>query len=203
MQECKNAGTHGARSVMPPGSPSRTTGIGPAVGLALALVLAVGVVACGDDPLAGPNPDLLDRELVVGIYDPTTLSFDVAGPTFGEYDVLAGIPIEEPPRLILASDGVAQLVFLNPSTGRLETGEGGYGMLEDGVRISFVAADVPGRLLLPQTLDLLYDETSGELSFSAEIQVPLARLVDLVPELADEPLSDPVGGVLTAEFTPR
>ena len=105
--------------------------------------------------------------------------------------------------MIISSDGVAQLVFLDPSTGRLETGEGSVRMLADGVRIVFVTAMIPGRLLLPQTLDLLYDETSGQLSYTAETQVPLNRLVALVPELADEPLSDPVGGVLTAEFTPR
>lgn len=202
MQECKSAGRRGARSVIPFDSTSGAAGVVRALGLGL--VLGLLAAACGDDPLTGPNPDLLDPELVVGTYDPTTLSFDVAGPTFGEFDLLTGLQTEEvPPLLVISSDGVAQLVFLNPTTGRFEIGEGSYTMLEDGVRIAFVAADAPGRLLLPRTLDLLYDETASELSFSAEIQAPLDRLVALAPDLAGEPLSDPVGGVLTAVFTPR
>ena len=173
------------------------------LGAGLALAIGVLVGACGGDPFAESGVDPLDAALVIGTYDPTTLSFDVEGSTFGEYDLLAALPDEEPPRLIISSDGVAQLVFLDPGTGRLETGEGSVRMLADGVRIAFVTADVPGRLLLPQTLSLLYDETSGSLSYTAETQVPLNRLVALAPELTDEPLSDPVGGVLTVEFTPR
>lgn len=169
---------------------------------ALGLILVGGLAACGDDDPVDLN--LLDVELVVGTYDPTTLTFDVAGPTFGEYDLLAGLQTDEvPPLLVISADGVAQLVFLNPSSGRFEIGEGSYVMLEDGVRIAFVSSSAPGRLLLPQTLDLVYNETSGVLSFSGEIQAPLARLVTLVPALDGEPLSDPVGGVLAVEFTPR
>ncbi|MGK7311463.1 MAG: hypothetical protein ACN0LA_04430 [Candidatus Longimicrobiales bacterium M2_2A_002] len=182
-------------------SPSRAAGVVRALGFVLALGLLAG--ACGGDPFAESGVDPLDPTLVIGTYDPTTLSFDVEGSTFGEYDLLAALPDTEPPRLIISSDGVAQLVFLDPGTGRLETGEGSVRMLADGVRIAFVTADVPGRLLLPQTLSLLYDETSGTLSYTAETRVPLNRLVALAPELTDEPLSDPVGGVLTVEFTPR
>jgi hypothetical protein len=174
---------------------------GRTVGAALALALMVGAAACGgDDDITDLN--LLDPELVVGTYDPTTLTFDVAGQTFGEYDLLAGLQTDEvPPLLVISNDGVAQLVFLDPATGRFEIGEGSYTMLEDGVRIAFASAGAPGRLLLPQTLDLVYD--SGQLSFTGEIQAPLDRLVSLVPELDGEPLSDPVGGVLSVVFTPR
>lgn len=166
------------------------------------LLLAAGVGACGDEEIT--DLDLLDPELVVGTYDPTTLTFDVAGQTFGEYNLLEGLQTDEvPPLLVISNDGVAQLVFLDPATGRFQIGEGSYTMLENGVQIAFASGDAPGRILLPQTLDLVYDSESGELGFSDEIQAPLGRLVDLVPELDGEPLSDPVGGLLSVVFTPR
>ncbi|MFO7894719.1 MAG: hypothetical protein R6U63_13370 [Longimicrobiales bacterium] len=171
--------------------------------LAALLLLAIAAGACGEDEdLTDVN--LLDSELVVGTYDPTTLTFDVAGQTFGEYDLLAGFADDDiPPQLVLANNGTAQLAFLDPETGILVPGNGSYTMLEDGVRITFNSAGDPGTLLLPQTLDLTFDDADGTLTFSSEIQAQLDRLVTLAPELEGEPLSDPVGGLLTAVFTPR
>jgi hypothetical protein len=176
---------------------------GIAARAALVLLLAVGAAACGDDD-DPTDVNALDAELVVGTYDPTTLTFDVAGQTFGEYDLLAGFQTDEiPPLLVISTDGAAQLVFLDPVTNQFRIGDGTYTMLEDGVRIAFDNASEPLTMLLPQTLDLTYDATTGVLDYSSDIQAPLTRLVELVPELDGEPLSDPVGGVLTVEFTPR
>lgn len=169
---------------------------------ALALTLVAVVAGCGDDGTT--DVDLLDAEKVVGTYDPTTLTFDVTGPTFGEYDLLAGFQDDDiPPQLVIANNGTAQLAFLDPETGVLTTGNGSYTMLEDGVSIAFDNASDPETLLLPQTLDLVYDEETSELTFADTIQAPLSRLVTLAPELQDEPLSDPVGGLLDVVFTPR
>lgn len=172
--------------------------------LRFAAVLALtGVVAgCGDDGTT--DVDLLDAGNVVGTYDPTTLTFDVAGQTFGEYDLLAGFQDDDiPPQLVIANNGTAQLAFLDPETGVLTTGNGSYTMLEDGVSIEFENASDPETLLLPQTLELVYNEETGQLTFADTIQAPLSRLVTLAPELQDEPLSDPVGGELDLVFTPR
>lgn len=166
------------------------------------LLLSLGATACGNNDAVAVNG--MDPELVVGIYDPTALTFDVEGSTFGVYDLLAGFADDDvPPQLVLANNGAAQLAYLDPQTGFLVTGLGSYAMLENGVRLSFNSAADPGKLLLPRTLDLTYDDTDGTLSFSQVIQVPLNRLVALAPELDGEPLADPVGGLLTAVFTPR
>lgn len=166
------------------------------------LLLAFGVAACGkDDPV---DVNTLDSELVVGTYDPTTLTFDVAGQTFGEYDLLAGFQTDEiPPLLVLSSNGGAQLVFLDPVTNQFRIGDGTYTMLEDGLRVSFNNSSDPLTMLLPQSLELTYDAADGTLSLSQEIQAPLDRLVTLASDLDGEPLSDPVGGLLTVVFTPR
>ncbi len=166
------------------------------------LLLAFGVAACGgDDPV---DVNTLDPELVVGTYDPTILTFDVAGQTFGVYDLLTGFQTDEiPPLLVLSNNGTAQLVFLDPVTNQFRIGDGTYTMLEDGVRIAFENASDPLTMLLPRTLDLTYDATEGTLSLSEEIQAPLDRLVTLAPTLDGEPLSDPVGGLLEVVFTPR
>jgi hypothetical protein len=167
-----------------------------------ALLVVLSLVGCGDDDLTGSNT--LDPDLVRGTYDPTTLSFDVAGSVFGEYDILAALDRDPSTHfLVLSNDGTAQLAFLNPTSGQLEPANGTYRMLEDGVRIEFNNAGQPGLLLLPQILELTYDEETGTLTNRSEVAVGLARLISLVPELDGEPLSDPVPGVLAVVFTPR
>jgi hypothetical protein len=169
--------------------------------LALALITAAGAAACGDDPA---EPSTVELDLVVGTYDPTTLTFDVTGPTFGEYDLLAGLPTQQnPPRLVVARDGTIQLVFEDPSTGQFTISNGTYELTGEGIQISFESAAGPGTLLLPQVLDLTLDMDTGQLRYSADTQATLSRLVTLVPDLAGEPLANPVSGLLTAVFTPR
>lgn len=170
---------------------------------ALALVVAAGVGACDDDDdLTGP--DLLDAELVVGTYNYETLSFDVAGQTFGAYDLLQALNLDPSTHfLVIANNGTAQLAFQNPETGALTPAEGTYDMMEDGIRIRFQNASQAAPLLIPQILELRYSAESERLSFVGDLSVPLARLVELAPELEGEPLDDPVPGTLTVVFTPR
>ena len=170
---------------------------------ATAVGLAVGITACDG---AGDiiNPNLLDQSLVVGTYDFEALEFDVAGSTFGSYDILTALNLDPTTHfLVIANDGTAQLAFQNPNTGALDPANGTYEMLENGLRISFENAGQPGVLLIPQILDLIYDSETGSLTFIGDVAVPLDRLVSLVPELDGEPLNDPVPGSLTVVFTPR
>jgi hypothetical protein len=170
---------------------------------ALTLALAAGAGACGDDddPV---GPDLLDEDLVVGTYNYETLSFDVAGQTFGAYDLLQSLNLEPSSHfLVIANDGTAQLAFQNPETGALQVANASYDMTEDGVRIRFQNSTLPAQLLIPQTVELRYNVESKRLSFVDDLSVSLARLVELAPELEGEPLDDPVPGTLTVVFTPR
>ena len=171
--------------------------------LLLAAGLGGGLAGCDDDDPTDLE-DLLDQELVVGTYDYQTLAFDVSGQTFGEYDLLDATQLDPSTHfLIIANDGTVDLAFQDPASGGLEIAGGDYEMLEDGLRITFDNAGLPGRLLIPQTLELTYDDESGELSFVGDVPAARTRLVELVPELEDEPLGDPVPGSLTVVFEPR
>ena len=167
-----------------------------------AVLLLAAAAACGDDDPV--DVDLLDPELVVGKYDYRTLAFDIEGPTFGSYDILRVLSLDPATHfLVIVDDGTAQLVFEHPTNGTLQPANGSYRMLPDGVRIEFRNPGQPGVLLIPQVLDLVYDEATGELSFIEEVSVPLSRLETLFPALAEEPLADPVPGTLTVVFEPR
>ena len=181
----------------------RAARIGAVARALAALLLVAGVVACGDDD--GPtSTDALDSELVVGKYDYQTLAFDIAGPTFGSYDILQALNLDPDTHfLVIANDGTAQLAFEAPNTGALRIAQATYRMLGDGVRIEFQNAERPAELLIPQVIDLVYDETTDELTFTGDVSVALSRLEALFPELAEEPLGDPGPGTLTVVFEPR
>jgi hypothetical protein len=106
------------------------------------------------------------------------------------------------PRLILAPAGEAQLVFQDPATGLFTVADGTYSTPQEGVRLDFGATTSYRSVLLSQRMTFV-DSGTGVLSFvgSPPDGVDRDRLVQLVPEYADEQLLDPVPGVLVVTFT--
>ncbi|MEJ2218220.1 MAG: hypothetical protein P8099_16550 [Gemmatimonadota bacterium] len=160
--------------------------------------LAAAATACGSrSTTTGPT---LDPTLVEGFYTPTVLSFDPQG-SLPVANLLDAIGQEVEPYLFIGTDRRFRFLFVDKQTGLPTLAEGSFRMLEDGIRLSFNKASDAAILLLPQNLDLTFDQTAGTLSFSGSIQVPRSRLFELVPDWQNEPLTDPVPGTLTVEFT--
>jgi hypothetical protein len=74
-----------------------------------------------------------------------------------------------------------------------------FNTLLDGARVRFDDPGAPGELPLPRTVDLRLTG-DGVLVYSDNVNLPLARLRELVPEFADEPFIDPVPGFLRVIF---
>lgn len=164
---------------------------------AAALATLALLPACGDDPT---EPTVVPcGEAEAGVYEPTTLTFDVNG-NLPERDILDRIDPTLRPELIVDLVGGFQLAFRDPGTGRFTTAEGDCTRVADGVRLEFDDATDAQRLLLPSTLPLDHDADAGTLSFQGSVAVSRARLQALVPEFKDEPLSDPVPGDLAVLF---
>lgn len=168
---------------------------------ALLLTALIAVAACGgDEDVFGPG---LEIEPIAGVYDVTRLTFDVSG-SLGEEDILARMDDAIPPQIVVSLNGTVQLVYMDPETGRFEAPEGTVAALQGGgIRITFDTAEGPRRLLLPRRLDFTFDQTDGTLSFTGDVDAPLSRLIQLVPEFAEEQLRDPVRGRLDVELTRR
>lgn len=165
--------------------------------LAALAVLAPALSACGGDDPTEPG---IDPELVAGIYTPTVLGFDPQG-SLQEVNLLDGIGQEIVPFLSVATNRSFQFLFIDNQTKEVVVASGTYETLTGGIRLTFKNATDARRLLLPTTLDLSFDELAGTLSFTGDVSAPRARLFELVPEWANEPLADPVPGTLTVEFT--
>ena len=56
-------------------------------------------------------------------------------------------------------------------------------------------------LLLPRTLAYLFDDASETLYFVGSISADTTKLFALVPEWSEEPVTNPLPGVLEVEFT--
>jgi hypothetical protein len=157
-------------------------------------MLATGVLfACGD--ASGPS-----RPEVAGSYLVTSLTFDPQG-SLPAVDILTRLE-GAVPRLVLAPAGEAQLVFEDPLTGLITTTNGAYSTPESGVRIDFGPNTAFRTVLLSRRMTFAVT-VEGTLEFDAPAPdgVDRARLIDLVPEFADEQLLDPVPGQLTVVFT--
>lgn len=152
------------------------------------------LLACGGDA-SGPS-----REEVAGSYLLTTLTFDPQG-SLPAVDVLARIT-GGVPRLVLAPGGESQLVFEDPATGLITTTNGAYSTPEGSVRIAFDQGSALNALLLSRRMTFR-ENADGTLTFDAASPdgVSRQRLVQLVPEFANEQLLDPVPGQLTVTFT--
>ena len=165
----------------------------------LATMTALGVLAaCGDD---GPTtPEDQPCEAMAGVYDPTTLTFDVDG-NLPEKDILGRMDPALRPLLVIDRVGGFQLAFRDADTGRFTTVEGTCSIVDQAAELEFTDADDAQRLLLPPRLPLDYDGDAGTLSFEGSVSVSRSRLQALVTEFADEPLADPVPGDLVVVFS--
>lgn len=163
------------------------------------VVVVAGLAGCDDDsPFA---PDRLPRDAVAGIYSMTRLTFDPDGDAFEEVDVLTIFPAEARPELdLLRTTDVFQLFFRDPDSQRRELLEGDYSRMAGGIRLVLPADPAAETILFPGEIELEFDSTAHTLAFEGAVDVPLGRLRTLVPELGDEPLADPVPGVLSVTF---
>ena len=166
-----------------------------------AVVLAMAVGACGDDDGgSGPNVPDLTRADVAGIYEMTVLSFDPQG-MLPEADLLARLDDANLPELVIASDKDSlQLIFREPG-GLFRTVAGSYQLGDDGITVTLSNSTEPAELLLPRTLSYLFDEASETLYFVGSIAADTTKLFALVPEWSEEPVTNPLPGVLEVEFT--
>lgn len=168
---------------------SRTTA------LVLALAVASVTAACSDDD----GPTGLDRDVVVGTYNLTTLRFDPQG-SIPEADVLARFPN---PQLILTASNSAQIAYLDPSTNLVVTIQGSYVTTVDGVRIDFAANSAYQQMLFSRRMQFAYNAAARTLTFDGDSPdgVSRARLQALVPSFANEQFLDPTPGRLRIVFT--
>jgi hypothetical protein len=160
----------------------------------LALLAVASATACGDgERVAGPG---IPGEDVAGQYTTALFTFDVQG-TLPEKDLLATLDSTRIPRLLVAASGDAQLVYYQPN-GLLEIFGATFVTLTDGIRLRFNDAAALKGLPLPRTLDLILED--GNLVYADNVTIARQRLVELVPEFADEPLAENVPGFLRVVF---
>ncbi len=164
--------------------------------LGVVLVLAGFLTACGEDET--PMEPGLDVALVAGTYTMTALRFDPQG-SLPENNLLALIP--NAPQLNLTSGGQAQIVYRDPVTTLVVTIQGTFETTRTGVRIDFPSESGHAQLLLPDRVEFTFSEAAETVSFSSNASVSRARLIELVPTLANEQLLDPTPGLLTVTFT--
>lgn len=159
------------------------------------LPVVLVLLSCSGDA-AGPS-----RTEVQGTYQLTTLMFDPQG-SLPAVDLLARMD-GAIPRLVLAPAGQAQLVFEDPETGLITTANGTYSTPQAAVRIDFGTGDEHQTVLLSRRMTFASDEAATSLTFDGASPDGVARdrLVQLVPEFADEQLLDPVPGQLSVGFT--
>jgi hypothetical protein len=93
-------------------------------------------------------------------------------------------------------------VFEDPVTGLITTANGAYSTPDDGVRVDF-GTDTAFRSVLLSRRMAFNANSEGTLTFDATAPdgVDRDRLIELVPEFANEQLLDPVPGQLTIVFT--
>lgn len=160
------------------------------------LLLAVLPSACDDDD--GPVAPDLD---VRGNYALAELSFDPQG-SLPAVDLLARIP-STIPRLVLATNERAQLVYEDLSTGLVTTAAASYAITTAGdVRVTFDEGSLHRGSFLSRTMTFTFGEQPRTLTFAGASPdgIDLQRLLRLVPEWKEEQLFDPVPGTLRVVY---
>lgn len=156
------------------------------------VMVAIPLLSCGGDA-AGPS-----RSEVAGSYQLTALTFDPQGSLPG-VDALERLGASA--RLVLAPGGEAQLVFEDPETGLITTANGTYSTPQSAVRIDFGTNTASQLVLLSRRMTFGAAGATLRFDGASPDGVARERLVQLVPEYADEQLLDPVPGLLVVEFT--
>lgn len=162
---------------------------------------AVALAACDDD--GSFTAPVIDLEVVAGLYDVGTITFDPQG-SAPAADVLAALEAAgTSPTLNIGLTGAFQLFFRDPVSGNIQTLSGTVEPTQEGVRLVFQSQAAADLFLFPRTLPLELDETTGALSFAGSAEVSRTRLQQLYPELyAEEQLFDPTPGFLSVVFQP-
>jgi hypothetical protein len=161
--------------------------------------LTLFVAACSDSS----DPTQVVQVDVRGTYDLSTLNFDPQG-VLPSVDLKSRITTTVP-RLNLATNNQAQLVFTDSATGLVTVSNATYAVNNAGnqVTLDFGTANTTyTQSFLSRKMTFGYNETTHQLTFSAASPdgVSRARLIQLVPEWKDEQLLDPVPGTLTVVF---
>lgn len=165
--------------------------------LSLSAVLVFAACSDSSDPVQVVDVD------VRGNYDLTALKFDPQG-VLPEVDLKSRIT-STIPKLNLATNNQAQLVFTDPNTGLITVSNATYTVNNAGNQISldFGTANTSyTQTFLSRKMTFGYNQTTHALTFSTASPdgVTRARLIQLVPEWKDEQLLDPVPGTLTVVF---
>lgn len=169
--------------------------------VAIACLALAAAASCGKKSKDLYDPDI-DRTFVAGVYDLTKLTFDPDGQAYGEYDILNIMPERDRPTLVVGrTDDTFQLNFRDPVTGLVQLVGGRYEITRSGIRLEFVSPADGQKLLLPMRTELEHDPDAGTLHHEDRVRVSFARLKQLVPELAGEPLADTIPGTLEVLFT--
>jgi hypothetical protein len=165
--------------------------------LAVAAAAAL-FAACGDSDSTGVVS--IDAR---GSYDLSTLRFDPQG-SLPDTDLRTSIT-GTIPKLTLATNGQAQLVFTDPATGLITVSNATYSVTSAGiVKLDFGTANTLYRtVFLSRNMSFTYNATAKTLTFAGTSPdgVSRARLIQVATEFQNEQLLDPVPGVLTVAFT--
>ena len=162
-------------------------------------LLAVALLSgCGDSDPTAPRVD------VRGNYTLTELTFDPQG-SLPATDLRSRIEVTIP-RLVLANNGLAQLIAEDPATGLVTTADASYPVLDSThVRVTFDEGETMFRgSFLSRRMTFDYNHSARTLTFSGASPdgVDRARLIATVPEWQQEQLLDPVPGTLHVVFRP-
>jgi hypothetical protein len=166
--------------------------------LALLALLAIGATAACDDDPSEPN---IPRDDVVGTYSVTSIRFDPQG-SLPAVDIHTRFGTTIPASVIVSSNGTLQFVVQDATTSQLITVNGSYQLTSDGINVTFPSSSPYEQILLSRNMRFTFNEASSTLTFSGEVDdISRARLIVLVPELADEQLLDPTPGTLAITLT--
>jgi hypothetical protein len=164
------------------------------------LAVAVVAIAAGCDDTDDPT-QVIDID-ARGTYELTELTFDPQG-VLPKVDLRSRIT-GTIPKLTLATNGQAQLVFEDPETGLITVSDATYDVTNAGaIRLDFGSSNsLYDRTFLSREMTFDYTSDPASLTFSAASPegVSRERLLQLVPEWEDEQLLDPVPGTLTVVF---
>lgn len=181
---------------------ARTNGLGVRrfAALGVALVLSAGVAGCDDgDPI---EPDVLDLEVVEGLYEVLTITFDPSGAAPAA-DVLVALESGGiSPTLNIGRTGSFQLFYRDQADGNVKPILGEVEPTSEGVDLVFPSQSSADHFVFPLRVPLGYDADSEILSFSGAADVSRVRLQQLFPELyGEEPwTSQTIPGILTMAF---